>query len=153
MCLKNYKQMKYILAISLLLTWQNVKAEEIYFACDMQLPDYSRDTYTFSFNESANELYLVESSQDMKVIRNNKTQLWASQTTKTYRKFNYDYLTFYLNRVTGTAEISYSTQRTEADIKKCKNNPKYKHKWSCDAQPVLTDKTERGVCKIVKRKI
>jgi hypothetical protein len=132
----------------------NANAKEIFLACKVITPNNVYKSYTFSFDESKNTLYLVDSSQQMKVLRNNDTQLWASQTEKIYRDFNYDYLTFYLNRITGEAEISYAIQPSEKEITECKNNPEIKNKkWPCESYPVLTEKTEQGSCEIVKRKI
>ncbi len=120
----------------------------IYFSC--KLSDGTRHVqyYTFQFNQEKQYLFWVEGTQQLKVVRNTKTQLWGEHTGH-FRKFSYDSTLFHLNRITGDAELDYAKKPTAVEVSKCEK----KRGFGCYDSMILTPHTKIGLCKKVKRRI
>lgn len=119
-----------------------------FISCTLSAPSSARQNYTFEFKPKENSLFWVEGTQELEVIRNTESQLWAQHTGK-YRPFAYDQTSFQLNRVTGNAELFYSRKPTPGEISSCQNG----HNFGCDSWVVLTEHTETGVCTKQTRRI
>lgn len=145
--------MKYMFIVLAAVFSCQVYAEEKYFECTVLKPGGGMKTYSFSLEEKKRELYLTEGSQELEVLKLNSTQIWASNTVKMYREFEYDDFTFYLNRITGSIKVSYSVKPTKKEIEKCKSDLEPDQRWGCEGHLVLTQYTEKGRCKVVDRKL
>jgi len=122
--------------------------EQVFLSC--ALTDRSNQTHQYSFEFKPNKPYLfwVEGTQELKVIRNTDSQLWGEHSGR-FRQFPYDHSSFQLNRVTGSAEITYSRKPTTEEVAKCKKE----RSWGCDDFVVLTERTETGHCQVRERQI
>jgi len=124
------------------------QAKEIYLACS--LSDASNQTYeySFAFDPKKETFFWVEGTQNLKVIRNTSSQLWALHTSR-FRDFPHDQPYFYLNRVSGAAKISYVRKPYPEEAAKCKKE----QNWGCDSFFVLAERDEIGRCKLTERTI
>ncbi len=152
MCKYRTISIKSLLLSLLMLASSTVQSEEIFFLCELRGNGFPKN-YSFSFDEEKQRLYLTEGSQEMELLKINSTQIWARNSVKIYRDFDYDNYTLYLNRITGEAEVSYTTKPSQKEIEDCEANTKSEHKFHCQGHPVLTGKTEKGVCKRTLPKI
>jgi hypothetical protein len=128
-------------------------SREKYFECGVSMSDGDTKTYSFSLDEENRKFYLTEGSQELEIKKLNSTQIWANNTVKMHRKFEYDDFIFYINRITGSIEVSYSVRPTKEYIEKCKSDLARDQHWDCESHPVLTEHAEKGICKLVERQL
>ncbi len=120
----------------------------MFISCTLSDSSSTHQTYTFEFKPHNKSLFWVEGTQELEVIRNTDSQLWATHSGH-YRPFAYDQTSFQLNRATGSAEIFYSRKPTPGEVASCQKE----RNWGCDSWPVLTEHTETGLCKKQVRRI
>lgn len=124
----------------------SVSSKEIYLSCTLMAAKQQSTKYSFAFDQDKDTLLWVEGSNDWKVIRNTSAQLWASHAMK-FRDFQYETTDFRLNRITGSAEITYLHAPSAEDVASCKKSKGF----GCEDPLVLTEHSEAGNCVVVDR--
>ena len=122
--------------------------QELYLSCSLVGSANQTFRYSFAFGEAKATLLWVEGNQELRVVRNTATQLWASHDGK-FRKFPHDATDFRLNRVTGAAEVNYLHRPLPAEVANCKKQ----RSWGCEDAFVLAQFSETGRCTAVERAI
>lgn len=122
------------------------RGREIHLVCLLVGPGSKSYQYSFVFDSEKSSLYWVEGTQAFEVIRNTSTDLWGAHQIK-FRDFPHDATNFYLNRVTGAAEMTYSQKRSATAVADCKKV----QSWGCEDSLVLTENSEIGTCSVLNR--
>ena len=124
------------------------KQESTFLSCALSTASGDRQTYTFEFKQHEDSLFWIDGTQELEVVRNTESQLWADHSGK-FRPFAYGQTSFRLNRATGGAELFYSRKPTPQEITACQKG----HNFGCESWLVLSEHTETGQCKKSERRI
>ncbi len=139
-----------ILSFYLVLSTASLHANEseLYFVCHFESPNIQNHTYSFVFREEENYLYGIESNKVFDLSLNTSYQIKAFER-KQISAGQFEETSFYLNRITGTGEISHLElqKRSEAEIQECLT----RRGWDCKGYRILDMRTENGRCERVKR--
>lgn len=117
-----------------------------FMSCSLKDAQGASQNYSFEVDSKKPRLYWVEGSQEMRIVRNTDSQLWAEHGAKS-KNFDYNLTGFKLNRVTGEASVSYSKKPSAAEVQACGKE------WWCTYDIVLSEHDEHGTCTRQDRKI